>query len=580
MLRFFRVLIVMSLLSVAHHRVMADTSGAFKKDIRREFFENKIADPHQSPLQRIAWIDSLTTMTGTTTVEQLMQKGMLLEDIWRNIDAYRQYLKALNIVDPDSLRQRLILNYRCARSAFHANIYDKSARYARLVLQTSKPDSLLWLDVECSTILASVAATLHQVDRMSSYVDKTAIALDRLECSEASSNCRAKARETYDIIHAALMGERGDTIGSFRILREARMRATGVKSLSLIDNNMGLVYLHNGEAEMAKRYFLDVLERHDEWHSDNGRTNFITSGRIAAAINYISVLIRQGRHEEAIEAMTRYRHELDMTANGEHEVQLHILYYNMALLGNDPKKAVDEIERAWLLNDSLRKIANSIALEEAENELFSTVNQGRTVFGGLSVALCVAIVLLVLVIVWLGVRLRRSRMDADERVADARIAGDDLGEENAELRMRIEAVDDAILPLMQMSERATADDHAIASAAREAVRSIKVKQKVWEERPHRGEGANRRFYDRLHRLNSTLTNAELKMCGYALMNMSPKDIASLTNRSIKTVNSIRHNLRRKLDIGQHETTESFMRKVSSATPDELRALADHCAGRR
>ena len=49
-----------------------------------------------------------------------------------------------------------------------------------------------------------------------------------------------------------------------------------------------------------------------------------------------------------------------------------------------------------------------------------------------------------------------------------------------------------------------------------------------------------------------LSPTELKVCSYLRMNLSSKTIAQITNRSIRTIEYTRHNIRRKMKLKKNK----------------------------
>ena len=66
------------------------------------------------------------------------------------------------------------------------------------------------------------------------------------------------------------------------------------------------------------------------------------------------------------------------------------------------------------------------------------------------------------------------------------------------------------------------------------------------------------FFSRLSRTFPALTAGELRICAFIVMNMTSKEIASITNRSVRTIDSIKFRLRSKLDIPKETSTLAFL----------------------
>lgn len=107
-------------------------------------------------------------------------------------------------------------------------------------------------------------------------------------------------------------------------------------------------------------------------------------------------------------------------------------------------------------------------------------------------------------------------------------------------------------------------------AIRGLLSDLDREENVWKMFRTYFEAVNQSFFDRLYRLAPTLTNAEIRMCAFILVNLTTKEIAILTNRSVRTVETIKHNLRKKLSIDG--PSEAFMRRISTATPSEFDAM--------
>ncbi|MCC5943446.1 MAG: tetratricopeptide repeat protein [Bernardetiaceae bacterium] len=75
------------------------------------------------------------------------------------------------------------------------------------------------------------------------------------------------------------------------------------------------------------------------------------------------------------------------------------------------------------------------------------------------------------------------------------------------------------------------------------------------------EEVNKHFFENLKQINPKLTHNDLKICVYARMNMSTKEIADITNRSIKTVEGTRMRIRKKLKLDAEESLNEFLKAI-------------------
>lgn len=85
------------------------------------------------------------------------------------------------------------------------------------------------------------------------------------------------------------------------------------------------------------------------------------------------------------------------------------------------------------------------------------------------------------------------------------------------------------------------------------------RDKGWKEFEIRFTQTHRDFYDKLLGRFPDLTPNERKLCAFLRLNMSSKDIASITHQSVHSINVARTRMRKKLGIGQtDENLVSFL----------------------
>ena len=60
-------------------------------------------------------------------------------------------------------------------------------------------------------------------------------------------------------------------------------------------------------------------------------------------------------------------------------------------------------------------------------------------------------------------------------------------------------------------------------------------------------------------LHPTLTRSELQLCCYISLGLTAKDIATLTQRSVRTIETIKYNLKKKLNVDS--PTDVYLRSM-------------------
>jgi len=79
-----------------------------------------------------------------------------------------------------------------------------------------------------------------------------------------------------------------------------------------------------------------------------------------------------------------------------------------------------------------------------------------------------------------------------------------------------------------------------------------TENEVWEEFEHRFQNVHEDFYKNLQTKFPDLTPSEIKLAAFLRLNMTTKDIASITGQNINTLETARYRLRKKLGITNQE----------------------------
>ena len=81
---------------------------------------------------------------------------------------------------------------------------------------------------------------------------------------------------------------------------------------------------------------------------------------------------------------------------------------------------------------------------------------------------------------------------------------------------------------------------------------------AWEEFEVRFQQVHSEFYKKLTNKYPDLSPNDLKLCAFLRLNMSTKDIASITYQSYNTLSTARYRLRKKLNLDDHANLITFL----------------------
>jgi DNA-binding CsgD family transcriptional regulator len=86
-------------------------------------------------------------------------------------------------------------------------------------------------------------------------------------------------------------------------------------------------------------------------------------------------------------------------------------------------------------------------------------------------------------------------------------------------------------------------------------------ERDWELFRHYFESVNKDFFEKLKKINSTLTPAELKLSALTKLRFNIKETAALLNISEGSIKSSRYILRKKLGLNREDNIYNFLNKL-------------------
>ncbi len=84
------------------------------------------------------------------------------------------------------------------------------------------------------------------------------------------------------------------------------------------------------------------------------------------------------------------------------------------------------------------------------------------------------------------------------------------------------------------------------------------KQDFWSQFEYTFGQVNQSFYINLYKRFPNLTNNEKKICAFLKMNLSTKDISSITHQTIRSIEMARSRMRKKMDLPRSENLSKFL----------------------
>lgn len=119
---------------------------------------------------------------------------------------------------------------------------------------------------------------------------------------------------------------------------------------------------------------------------------------------------------------------------------------------------------------------------------------------------------------------------------------------------------------------ATVDNSGMTDAEKVAQINAQIKEvasydDLWDIFHVQFEKIHPSFFKKLLARYPTLTQGETRMCAYVMLNMTNKEIAALTRRNVRSVETMRYRLTKKLQLPAGESLLSHLLSLAGTNID-------------
>jgi len=354
--------------------------------------------------------------------------------------------------------------------------------------------------------------------------------------------------------------------------------ASNLFSKSFIYHNMALIYWNMEEDAMAEDFLRKAI--------DTSKNEPYYMARYLKSLAFI--LYQSGRLKEAEEYYYKAI-EAAETANSKRIksaalTELSEIFYQK----QQYKKAWEYLMEGMALGDSLHnsqdmekvsilsrqldnyKITTEKELLEKELQVSHLANQKKSILIGIFIFLFLGVAVFTYVQIK---RIRRRSAVSIEK--ETKSAKENIRKEyETTLDEKNRKLASNALYLMKTNEILTTIDSSIKqlSVIKDPAKRKEISREMelvinsynagqgWEEFKFYFEQIHPSFYLNLNKINPNLSKTEQRLCALLVLNMSVKEIAEITNRSIRTVETVIYRIRKGLNIPADEKTTQFLRQ--------------------
>lgn len=551
--------------------VMAMTAKDF--DARANYYRSQINNPALTPADKLPFYDPLIATQPADSALLYYYKGNALRLTGDMQNAMLAYLKAYQCRNELTQKDAFEVAYCVANMDKFFGYIPDAIRIAREMTSAEKPDSLRYYDVKAQLILINSSLAVNDFEEAERSCSKGIKLLEKWRRAIGSDAYNRLAGAVY-MANGALLSNRQKWEEAYSSFMKAAEADTSLTRSAGYNLSMGNFYSSQNEFMFADKYYRMATTDTDD-----------TDNRLSAVINCALNLVDRKDYSGALDWLKS--NDSLIAANGfdknsRYASTLSEIYegigdYRTALAC---KRRADSLEKQMLDPSVLTRIDSvmqQIRRDDIEAAGGSPARQ-RVLWGILAAVVAAAIA--AVVIMSLRIRRKNTVIAAMTRDGeDSRNLIDNLRNELADSSQqlstsaaRMAQINDSLASLRELASNPRSRKDQLLESINSAMRSLAAGSQVWEPFMEYMQGVNQGFLDKLYRLHPDLTNSEIRMCAFILLNRTTKEIAQILNRSPRTVESLKYSLRRKMNL-REIPTEAYLRLISSTPADRLDDIA-------
>ena len=537
-------------------------------DVRTRFFLQRLNDPSLDLYTRMSCIDSLLSQKLETGLADSLL--FLKAEFANNLGEYAEVGNIYRQMKPSAIG-RLPLNKRCRIEQYnilallHLHRHYDCLESCLNILGLDKPDSLIYYDALVNQALMSLTPSSSK--KIASYIADTERLLQYAEE-------RNLPFYTVETLRYALLQMRFDEATRRQDYEKALEYGTTLVRTSKdpkyklgLKSNIAFIYMRIGRYEDAEKSYLEVLSAPSP-HSCQAST----------LMNYTHMLNLKNRFEESLAAFEQWKDKIPSIEGDIYHSYL-LVNKGTAQAGvGDYRMAYNTLTRAFneldsiCLNTNARNEQLLINYLQQKEHLADVEERCSEATGRETAIIIIAAVLLfsTVALLILYIHLRNRAKSRERRLKDLAEASQQIHMQQEESENSDKArIAERLLHIAEMEESIARIKEIVGSA------SVISDEPVREPRTLAGsmsgqndtrslfeqqlDQSHREFLNNLYAAYPDLTPSEARICIYLVMNLSTKEIASITHKSIRSVESARYRIRKKLGVREGESPQHVLR---------------------
>ena len=350
-----------------------------------------------------------------------------------------------------------------------------------------------------------------------------------------------------------------------------------------ISNNKGLydIFINKGNIEELKGNYEQALMNYFEAYkylANLGEVYFGPKSSLYAEVythlghcylqlqntvkakEYLTKAIEKTREAGSLDLMKKATLDLSKLFETEHKPAEALKYYKLYKKYDD-SISVERNRKAITQLNMQNKFSQLLKQKEVETLKYRERQKRKEIWYLVIIAGIVAL-LIVAVLLFITQRLKRKNLKLEKEKLSS-----ELEYKNKELTTNVLYLLKKNEFIINISNQLKSLRYSFKPENRKIVDGIiremeqSASRDIWKEFEVRFQDVHSDFYNKLIKKYPDLSPNELKLCAFLRLNMSTKEISSITFQSYNSIIMARHRLRKKLDISSNENLITFLRQL-------------------
>ena len=346
--------------------------------------------------------------------------------------------------------------------------------------------------------------------------------------------------------------ENNDAIKYYQKALEIGLLKNDFHLLGVVYNNLGKIHDKLGEHDVAYKYLTLSLGAREKIGDKAGMaksyyflsSHFLSLDNYDQAIKYALESNELGRQVGSLQTQHTSIWFLFQTyyelGDYRKALEYHIIFKDLS----------DSLLNSNTMNE-LTKLKMEYEYNSKQNETELKLQKTRIKYILALTLLVLGVTILALSLIILRNRAKRVSLEKDNLEKDIELKNKELTTNVLYLISKNEMISDISSKLLKLKSRMKEEDQKILSNLIYDLSSAS-NDSIWQEFEYRFHQVHTQFYQNLQKGYPDLTPAEVKLAAFLRLNMSSKDISSITGQSIRSLEVARYRLRKKLNITNQE----------------------------